>query len=102
MNLNNVFSIGDKIKFVEEKQRYTVIARSDRFLICTKPYNLKKTYMYTIVDLKENIRGTDNYILGRYDYSIPSEAADCIEHLESGETGISMKNRIQLKIDGGS
>lgn len=34
------FKVGDKIKFAEEKQRYTVKAVSGRYLIYTKPFNL--------------------------------------------------------------
>lgn len=43
--------VGDKIKFKSEKQRYIVKAKDNRYLICTKPFNLQKTVLYTIVDL---------------------------------------------------
>ncbi|WP_148289423.1 hypothetical protein [Fibrella aestuarina] len=31
---------------------------ADRFLICTKPFNPRRTVLYTIVDLKKGIHGT--------------------------------------------
>jgi hypothetical protein len=41
-----------------EKRSYKIQARSDRYLVCTKPFNLRKTVIYTIVDLDQYIRGT--------------------------------------------
>ena len=69
------FEPGDKIRFAEEKQAYTIQACDKRFLICTKPMNAMKTFLYTIVDLKERVRNRDNMIFGaKYDYSNPKEA----------------------------
>lgn len=55
------YNVGDKIYFAEERYPYTVQACDERFLICTKPFNLQHTVQYTIVDLEEGIRGADNY-----------------------------------------
>ncbi len=54
--------VGDKIKFNGEKQRYTLQARNDRFLIFTKPFNARKTVIYSIVDLERKERGPDNLV----------------------------------------
>jgi hypothetical protein len=56
--------VGDRVKFSEEKSAYTVQARNERYLICTKPFNPKRTVIYSIVDLMEGIRGPDNMIFG--------------------------------------
>lgn len=56
--------VGDKIKFEREKQRYTVQARSARYLVCNKPFNARHTVLYTIVDLQERVRGPENLIFG--------------------------------------
>ena len=48
--------VGDKIKFKSEKQRYTVKACNDRFAIATKPFNARKTFLYTIIDFRNKIR----------------------------------------------
>lgn len=113
------YNVGDKIYFAEEKRPYTIRACDDRFLICTKPYNFKpKTVIYTIVDLVEGIRGTDNYSIGWCDYY---ETEDCermlnelqrtanetttevkdgkVVHIEPFMgTYISRRNRIELNI----
>lgn len=74
------YKVGDKIKFKAEKQRYTIQACNERFLICTKPFNARKTFIYTLVDLKEGIRGTE----GKYcthDYDNPEEARKALNKL---------------------
>lgn len=58
--------VGAKVWFAEEKQGYTVQARDERFMICTKPFNPRKTYLYSIVDFERGIRGPDNLIFGSY------------------------------------
>ena len=56
-----IYNVGDKIYFAEEKRPYTIQACDERYIICTKPFNPKHTIQYTIVDLKDEIRGADNY-----------------------------------------
>lgn len=72
--------VGDKIKFKSERQRYTVRACDERFVIATKPFNLQKTYIYTIVDLLENKRSSDNYYC-RFDYEDEQEAQKALKLL---------------------
>lgn len=97
--MQDEIEVGDKIKFLREGHAYTVKGRNDRYLICTKPFNVKKTYIYTIVDLEEQVRGRDNYTLGRYDYSVPEEVEECLIHLASGVTAVSYKYRVPLDIE---
>lgn len=103
MNILSDLKTQDKIWFEEEKRPYTIQARSDRFLVCTKPLAIHKTVLYTIVDTKELIRGTENLIFG-----IGAESRkDCEEMISRLEglnqdigfqTEISYRNRIPLKI----
>lgn len=94
------FKTGDKIKFKAEKKRYTIQACDDRFLICTKPFAARKTYIYTVVDLKENIRGTVNLIFGpAEDYSLPEEAQVALKEFQAGKYEVSHRNRINLDIE---
>ena len=77
------YKVGDKIYFAEEKKPYTVRACDERFLICTKPYNFKpKMVIYTIVDLKEKIRGTDNYSIGWCDYYYTKDCKKILKELQ--------------------
>lgn len=56
--------VGDRIRFAEEKQAYTVQARDARFLVCSKPFNARRTVLYTIIDTVEDVRGPENLIFG--------------------------------------
>lgn len=89
---------GPKIWFSGEKRPYTVRRSNDRYLICTKPFNLKRTVLYTIVDLKENVRGLDNYI-----FSPGYEAEEDIEKMWqlflSGEVCASYFSRVPLVVN---
>lgn len=57
--------VGDRIRFSEERQAYTIQARGERYLVCTKPFNLRRTTLYTVVDLELWMRGPENLIFGR-------------------------------------
>ena len=77
------FNKGQKIWFAEEKRPYTIRACNERYLICTKPFNLQpKTVMYTIVDLEEEIRATDGYRIGPYVYYSQEDYDAYLKELE--------------------
>ena len=93
------YKLGDKIKFFSEKQPYTITACNKRYIIATKPFNLKKTYMYTIIDLEENVRGPDNMIFGPgHEYDCKVDASIALNELVQGLLGIS-RYRIELDIE---
>ena len=94
----NIKKVGDKLKFAEEKQMYTIRARNDRYLVCTKPFNPKRTVLYTIIDLIEGIRGTNDFILNPYNYELAEDCQQCLKDITSGEAKISSRNKIPLKI----
>jgi len=99
MKINNIdIKIGTKIYFLKEKRPYVVKALNERFIICTKPFNLQKTVYYTIIDINENIRGTNNLVFNLYDYKDINDINECLKDLESGETQISHRNRVELDI----
>lgn len=89
------FKIGDKIQFDGERNAYTVRACDSRFLICTKPFNLQKTVLYTIVDLQERIRGTENLVFGM-GFETDEDCQEALQRIQSGETEISHRNRVKL------
>lgn len=94
---------GDKILFVEESKPYKVRAVGDRYIICTKPYNLKHTGLYTIIDKQENVRGTENLVfcMGA---ETDEQCENMLERLEKGESEISRRNTVLcciFKINGG-
>lgn len=91
------YSSGDRIRFAEEAQVYTVRAASERYLICTKPFNPRRTVLYTIVDLAERIRGTENLIFCM-GFETDAQCSEALARLSAGETHVSRRNRIPLII----
>lgn len=81
-----------KIYFDGERQGYTVMAQNERFAIMTKPFNPKKTYLYTITDLNRSVRGPCNLIFGiPYKVDTPDGAADALKMIEAGEMEVSYR-----------
>lgn len=54
--------VGDSVYIPGHKRPFRVKCRDDRFIICTKPFNIQKTVIYFIIDLKEKRRGPDNMV----------------------------------------
>lgn len=85
---------GDKIKFEEEAHSYTVMCRTDRYIICTKPFNLRHTTLYTIIDAYSQQRGTDNY------YGLGYETKEmCLESMSFFVTNDGQLGRSRIPLD---
>lgn len=97
MTYENTYKVGDRIRFAEERGPYRVKTRSDRYLICTKPFNLKRTVIYCIVDFEQQIRGPDNMVFGR-GYETDDDVAARFAELMSGKIQISHRRRVPLVI----
>jgi len=100
----NDIKIGSKVKFLEEARPYIVKAMSERFIICTKAFNLKHTVLYTILDLKRNERGTHNCIFNPYDFSKQGDIDSCLSDLmlpkgDAMAIELSHRNKIILNIE---
>lgn len=87
--------VGAKIRFAEEKQAYTVQATDGRFAVCTKPFNARRTVLYTIIDLKEKVRGTENLVFS-FGFETRQKCEEALARLHAGETAVSHRNRIPL------
>jgi hypothetical protein len=89
---------GSKIKFENEKQKYTVMASNVAFAVCTKPFNAQKTVLYTVIDWNQGIRGTENLI-----FEMGAETKELcqnmLERLTQGESEVSHRNFIKLDIE---
>ena len=89
-----------RIKFKKEQKSYKVVAQNERYLICVKPFNLRKTFLYTIVDKKEKMRGPDNMIFGAKHFYDTIEGAKLgLKELESGDIELSYRRSIPLDIE---
>ena len=93
-------SVGSKIKFAGERLRYTVQARSDRYVICTKPFNPRKTVLYSIIDFERNVRGRDNLIFGM-GYETRQQCEDNLAQMtrEDCPVEVSRRNFVELEIE---
>lgn len=89
---------GDKVWFPGEKRPYKVRARNNRYVICTKPFNLKQTVLYTIIDLLKGVRGTENLIFCM-GFETDEQCRDALLRLINGESEISRQNRAELDIE---
>lgn len=91
--------VGARVAFAEEKMAYTIQARSERFIICTKPFNARRTVLYTIVDLVDKIRGPDNLLFSN-GYETRADCERRLAELLDAETcvDISHRRRIPLKL----
>lgn len=98
MKLHN-YNVGDKIKFQSEKQRYKVIGTTDRYVVCMKPMNALRTYLYTIIDFVEKERGPDHWLWGKYFLTDEEDLQLCLKELESGECKLSPRRSIPLDIE---
>jgi hypothetical protein len=90
---------GAKVYFANELHPYTVRAVGKRFAVCTKPFPLKSTVLYTIIDMEEKIRGTEDLVFGEGAES-DRQCQRMVDRLENKITKISFRNRVDLRIIG--
>lgn len=97
--MNNVYfvKVGTKIWFGRDKRPYHVKACNERFAICTKPFNLQKTVLYTICDWEKGIRGTENLVFCM-GFETTEGCEEALERLTSGESEVSQRNYVELDI----
>lgn len=80
---------GSKVKWRNEKRRYTCIDRSDNFIIVAKPFNLQKNNdgspvcQYSILDLTQMKCNKDNLVFGIYDYLNKDDCKQALLALEN-------------------
>lgn len=89
--------VGSKIWFAEEKQGYTVRASNVAFCVCTKPFNARKTVLYTIIDWERKERNYENLVFGM-GAQTDEECQEMLERLTAGESEISERGVIPVRI----
>lgn len=88
---------GSKIWFRGEKQAYTVRASNVAFCVCTKPFNARKTVLYTIIDWEQDVRGAENLIFGM-GAETDEQCQEMLERITNGESEVSYRRREKLDI----
>lgn len=90
--------VGDKIYIENQKRPYRVRVRDDRYIICTKPYNPKRTVLYFIIDLKEKWRAPDDRLFCS-GYESDEDCHERLKELQEGIIKLSRRRGIHLDID---
>lgn len=90
--------VGSKIKFREEKQSYKVMASNVAFAVCTKPFNCQHTTLYTVIDWRSKIRGTENLIFPLGAETL-EQCQEMLQRLTDGASEVSYRNNIPLDIE---
>lgn len=98
MHAKPILPIGTKLKFADEKQRYTVRASNAAYTILTKPFNARNTVLYCIVDFHQNVRGPEDLVFGA-GAETDEEIVDMLERLTTGDSEISHRHRVALEIE---
>jgi hypothetical protein len=91
--------IGSKIYFEREKRPYTVKAMDERYIIATKPFNARKTCLYTILDLHKGMRGPNNLVFNIYDYTKQEDIEECLRDLNNEEECVEISHRRSIPLD---
>lgn len=96
----NPLKKGDRIRFKGDKKFYKVRCADERYAICTLPYNFRPmTVVYTIIDIREGICGTDDMVFGIHDYYSDEDCDAALRELRNGELGLSRRNRRRLEVE---
>lgn len=91
--------IGDKVYFARDKRPYTVKAHDERFAICTKPFNLQQTCLYTIIDWTKGQRNRNNMVFNPYDYTKQEDIERCLRDLSDPEHVCEISRRGAVDLD---
>lgn len=89
-------SAGDKVFVPNEKKPYRVMARDDRYVICTK--NMFGNCWYFIADLKFGWRGPDDRVFCS-GYETKEMCEERLKELQAEEIYLSRRRRIPLDVD---
>lgn len=89
--------VGAKIWFAHEKQAYTVRASNVAFCVLTKPFNARRTVLYTIIDWEQGIRGPEDLIFGM-GAETDRQCQEMLERLTNGKSEVSGRREVKLEI----
>ena len=120
-----MLKLNQKVYFQKEKLPYNVMAISENFAVVSRKLhrredahllhqlvfnnaymtftdafnNLNDEPVYSLLDFKNNVRASDNYIFGMYDYFDTVSCQKALKELESGVAELSERTKIELNID---
>lgn len=87
-------AVGDRVRFAEDyrtiRYRVRAVSPDGRFAICTRPFNLQRTVIYTIVDFQKGVRGPDDRVFSNGYETDEDCLARCAE-LAAGDIAVSQR-----------
>ena len=86
---------GDSVRLIGERIPYKVRCVGSRYAICTKPFNLKHTVQYFIIDNKKEIRGPDDRVFCA-GYETKEQCIERLNELENGEMEVSKRRCLSI------
>ena len=86
--------VGDKLYITGEVKPYTVKERDERYIIATKPYNLRHTVVYFIIDLFKGWRGPDDRVFC-CGYETPEDISERLKELNNGKIEVSRRRSVK-------
>ena len=90
--------VGDKVYIPGEKRPYTVQCRDDRYIICTKLFNLRHTVQYFIIDLVDKWRAPDDMVFC-FGYETTEQCLDRLRELQCGKIHLSRRRGVSLDVE---
>lgn len=93
-------AVGDRLEFEGEHRRvrWTVraVSTDGRWVICTVPFNVRRTVLYTVLDFDDGVRGPDDcWGLG---YETDEQIAEAMARFEAGKAQVSVRSDVYLRI----
>lgn len=86
--------VGERVRLDGTKRAWKVRARGERYIVLTQPFNLRRTVLYTVIDLEMGRRGTvTSWACG---FETEDEIAESLAMLERGDTELSSRNNVPL------
>lgn len=92
-----VVPVGTKVWFRSHVRPFKVIASNRFYSVCTKPFNAKKTVIYTVVDWRNKFCGTENTLWGG-GAETEEECQEMLHRITSGKSDISSRNWAKLDV----
>lgn len=86
--------VGDAVRFADDDVAYSVMAISDRFMVCSRPYPRYGASIATIVDLDRMQRGPLDVSFNRHNFGDPTDCLEVVGLLESGNLSLAAQRSV--------
>lgn len=86
--------IGERVKLACTERLWHVKAKGDQFVILTQPFNSTGRTLYTVLDLRQGLRGTLNTL--DHHCHTPEGIAASLLALEAGTIGLLESNQVPI------